>query len=205
MHKRHTPHRLMLIVAFALSFSTPVLCQESMGPPVDRTNAERARQQQMSNREWQLRNFGKLPGAPLDKRQVEALMAQTQEDFTRILTLHNEIARAISSTSALDYRFVSDATGEIKKRASRLQTTLALRPSSEEREKEPEEFDEAQIKIGLIKLCEQIKSFVTNPIIETPNTVDAKQLTRAREDLESVVQLSGQIKKGAGKLSKNKE
>jgi hypothetical protein len=204
MHKRHTPHHSMLIVAFALSFSTPILCQQPVSAPVDRTNLERARQQDMSNREWQLRNFGK-PGPPLDKRQLEALMAQTQEDFTRILTLHNEIARAIDSTSPLDYRFISDAAGEIKKRASRLQTTLVLRPSSEVRDKKPEEFNEAQIKIGLIKLCEQIKSFVTNPIIETPNTVDAKQLMRAREDLESVVELSGQIKKDAGKLSKNKE
>ena len=204
MLKRHTPHRSILLVAFFLSLASPVLCQQSMGAPADRTNTERARQQEMSNREWQLRNFGK-PGPPLDKRQLEALMAQTQEDFTRILTLHNEIARAITSTNALDYRFISDAASEIKKRASRLQTTLVLQPSSESRDKKPEEFDEAQIKSGLIKLCQQIKSFVTNPIIETPNTVDAEQLKRAREDLESVVQLSGQIKKDAGRLSKNKE
>ncbi|HSE20476.1 MAG TPA: hypothetical protein VLB68_02430 [Pyrinomonadaceae bacterium] len=203
MHKRHTPHRSILLVAFSLSFASPVLCQQSMGAPADRTNTERARQQEMSNREWQLRNFGK-PGPPLDKRQLEALMAQTQEDFTRILTLHNEIARAITSTNALDYRFISDAAAEIKKRASRLQTTLVLQPSSESRAKKPEEFNEAQIKSGLIKLCQQIKSFVTNPIIETPNTVDAEQLKRAREDLESVVQLSGQIKKDAGRLSKNR-
>ena len=204
MHKRHTPHRSILLVAFFFSFASPVLCQQSMGAPADRTNTERARQQEMSNREWQLRNFGK-PGPPLDKRQLEALMAQTQEDFTRILTLHNEIARAITSTNALDYRFISDAAGEIKKRASRLQTSLVLQPSSESRDKKPEEFNEAQIKSGLIKLCQQIKSFVTNPIIETPNTVDAEQLKRAREDLESVVQLSGQIKKDAGRLSRNKE
>ena len=204
MHKRHTPHRSILLVAFCLSFASPVFCQQSMGAPADRTNTERARQQEMSNREWQLRNFGK-PGPLLDKRQLEALMAQTQEDFTRILTLHNEIARAITSTNALDYRFISDAAGEIKKRASRLQTTLVLQPSSESRDKKPEEFNEAQIKSGLIKLCQQIKSFVTNPIIETPNTVDAEQLRRAREDLESVVQLSGQIKKDAGRLGKNKE
>jgi len=205
MHRQHTPHPSILIVVLTLSFSTAVLCQQPMGAPEDRTNTEKARQQEMSNREWQLRNFGTQPRAPLDKRQAEALMAQTQEDFTRILTLHNEIARALSSKNALDYHFLSDAAGEIKKRTTRLQTTLALRPSPEALEKKPEEFDETQIRNGLIKLCEQIKSFVTNPIIETPNTVDAKQLARAREDLESVVQLSGQIKKEAGKLSKNKE
>ena len=30
-------------------------------------------------------------------RQIKALMAQTEEDFTRILTLHNEIARRFAS------------------------------------------------------------------------------------------------------------
>jgi len=208
MNIQHTPHppmMMLIMVVMTLAFSTPALCQQPMGAPEDHTNAERARQQEMSSREYQLRNFGTAPRAPLDKRQKEALMAQTQEDFTRILTLHNEIARALASKGALDYHFISDAAGEIKKRSTRLQGTLALQPSTEVPGKKQEEFDDTQIRSGLIKLCGQIKSFVTNPIIETPNTVDAKELTRAREDLERVVQLSGQLKKDAGRLSKSKE
>jgi hypothetical protein len=46
-------------------------------------------------------------------------------------------------------------------------------------------------------LCKKIESFITNPIIEVPGTVDAKQLERARKDLESVVELSGDLKKRA--------
>ena len=91
-------------------------------------NTDRIRQQDMSQREWQLRNFGNEPGGPADQRRVKALMAQTEEDFNRILTLHNEIARALSSKNALDYQFVSDTTAEIKKRASRVQSTLKLEP-----------------------------------------------------------------------------
>ncbi len=49
-----------------------------------------------------------------------------EQDFNRILTLHNEIARAISSNRDLDYHFVSDATAEIRKKASRLRTTSAF-------------------------------------------------------------------------------
>jgi hypothetical protein len=37
-------------------------------------------------------------------------------------------------------------------------------------------------------------------MIDKPNTVDAEQLTRARKDLESVIQLSALIKKDADKL-----
>lgn len=193
---------LMLLLAATVFSQTP-----GSPPPIDRrTNADRIRQQDMSNREWQLRNFGKQPGGPKDRRQVEALMAQTEEDFNRILTLHNEIARAISSNNALNYQFVSDATAELKKRAGRVQSTLALELAHEESPatEKPEEFKDPQLKDALIKLCKQIRSFVTNPIIENPNTIDAQHLTRARHDLESVIQLSGQIKKDADKLKVKK-
>jgi len=197
-------NRLMTALTLLLLFAAPVLCQSAPAggpPPIDRrNNADRIRQQDMSRREWQLRNFGKEPGAPKDERHVKALMEQTQEDFTRILTLHNEIARALSSKKDLNYEFVSDATAEIKKRASRVQSTLALGLSSEDARIETK--SDPEIKDSLIKLCNEIRSFVTNPVIENPNTVDADQLNRARRDLESLIQLSGLIKKDADKLSK---
>jgi hypothetical protein len=211
MDKQYTAIRSSVIgIPLLLSLAAPVFSQQATPgpPPIDRTmNAERARQQDMSSREWQLRNFGKEAGGPKDRRQIEALMAQTEEDFNRILTLHNEFARSISSGKDLNYQFISDSAGEIRKRASRLQSTLVLRePSSEAQVAEKSEgLNDSQIKDALIKLCKQIRSFVTNPVIETPNTVNAEQLVRARKDLESVIQLSAQIKKNADKLSKSRK
>lgn len=207
MNGRHTTGEYSLIaLILLLLFAAPTFSQTPPGPPpVDRRiNTDRIRQQDMSSREWQLRNFGKDFGRPKDKRQVEALMAQTEEDFNRILTLHNEIARAIASESSLNYQFISDATSEIKKRASRVQSTLALGLSEEETAttEKSDASKNPQLKDSLIKLCHQIRSFVTNPTIENPNTVDAKQLTKARYDLDSLIRLSGQIKKDAGKLGK---
>jgi len=197
---------MLIKLALILFMAAPVFAQTASGPPpVDRSaNQDRIRQQNMSQREWQLRNFGTEPGHPMDRRQLEALMAQTAEDFNRILTLHNEIARAITSNNAIDYRFVSDATAEIKKRASRVQSTLALHLTQDDGEV-TEKLENSQMKDGLIRLCKQIRSFVTNPMIENPNTVDAQQLTKARRDLESVIQLSGQIKKSADKLGKEQK
>jgi hypothetical protein len=167
---------------------------------VNKVNAERMRQQDMSRREYDLRNFGNESTAPKDKRQVEALMAQTEEDFNRILTLHNEIARALTSQNDLNYQFVSDATAEINKRASRVQHSLALGLSDEEARELQKSKDEP-IKDSLIKLCNQIRSFVTNPSIENPNTINVDQMKKARRDLESLIQLSGRIKRDADKLS----
>ena len=205
MASQHTASNSLLITLPFLLFAAPVFCQSAPGgpPTIDkRMNAERARQQDMSKREWQLRNFGTEPNAPKDRRQIEALMVQTEEDFNRILTLHNEIVRAISSKDTLNYRFVSEATAEIKKRGTRVQSTLALHLSNEDAP--VKEKAEPEIKDSLIKLCKEIRAFVTNPMIENPNTVDAQQLVRARRDLESFIQLSGLIKKDADKLNKEK-
>lgn len=171
------------------------------GPPADRRNADRVRQQEMSNREWQLRNFGNESNAPKDRRQLEALMAQTEEDFNRILTIHNEFARLLTADKPIEYNFITDATAEIKKRASRLQSTLNLHqlPADTPVVEKTDDLDDAQLKDAVIRMCHQIKSFVTNPVIANPNTVDAQQLTNARRDLESLIQLSGHIKKEAGK------
>ena len=210
MRGRHTAGEYSLIAFILLLLSSvPAFAQTvpSGAPPADRrVNTDRIRQQDMSSREWQLRNFGKDYSRPKDKRQVEALMEQTEEDFNRILTLHNEIARALASNQALNYQFVSDATAEIKKRAIRVQSTLVLGLSQEEAAEEKSvDLKHLELKDSLIKLCHQIRSFVTNPTIASPNTVDAQQLTKARYDLQSVIQISGQIKKDADKLAKTKQ
>ena len=202
---RYAGKPLLIALPLLMFFISPASAQNSPGPPViDRTaNTDRIRQQEMSSREWQLRNFGHEPNAAKDRRQVEALMAQTEEDFNRILTLHNEIARALTSKKDLDYAFVSEASAEIKKRASRVQSSLAMRPSPEETlelEKSPAPKD-LPMKEELVKLCQQIRSFVTNPSIENPNTINAEQMAKARKDLETVIQLSTRIKKDADKLS----
>ena len=197
-------NRLVNALILLLFFAAPVLSQSSPPggppPPEQRMNADRMRQQDMSRREYELRNFGTQPNTPKNDRQVKALMAQTEEDFTRILTLHNEIARALASKKDLDYHFVSEATAEIKKRATRVQSTLMLHPAPDDAP--IKEHSDAEMKDLLIKLCKEIRSFITNPIIENPNTVDAVQLPRARHDLESVIQLSTIIKKDADKLIK---
>jgi malonyl CoA-acyl carrier protein transacylase len=171
------------------------------GPPADRRNADRVRQQEMSNREWQLRNFGNESNAPKDRRQIEALLAQTEEDFNRILTINNEFARLLTGSKPIEYNFISEASAEIKKRASRLQSTLNLHqlPTDKPVVEKADDLDDTQFKDALIRMCKQIRSFVTNPVIANPNTVDAQQLTNARRDLESLIQLSGHIKKEAGK------
>jgi hypothetical protein len=110
----------------------------------------------------------------------------------------------LAASKPIEYTFISDATTEIKKRASRLQSTLALHqlPTETRVVENSDELNDSQIKDALVKMCKEIRSFVTNPVIENPNTVNAQQLTNARRDLESLIQLSGHIKNEAAKMHK---
>jgi hypothetical protein len=155
----------------------------------------------MDRRELQLSGLGKENQNANDPKRAQAMMDQVSEDFQRILTLHNEIVRAIAANRPLSYQFISDATGEIKKRSARLQSSLKLQkpePTTENRGTGTD-LKVMQTKDELILLCKQIESFVRNPIIEKPGTVDAQQLGKAREDLQSVVELSDAIKKTVNK------
>ncbi|MGI9165320.1 MAG: hypothetical protein ACR2G5_02860 [Pyrinomonadaceae bacterium] len=199
---KSTKRYVLIAVAFLLALATQGMAQPAPGPPpIDRTaNPDRIRQQDMSKREYELRNFGNAPDGSSDQKQLKAVGAQIEQDFNRILILHNQIARATSSDQPLDYHFVSDATAEIKKRASRLQTTLALHEPTTRQQSSGKSTEFDDLKTSLFLLCKQIRSFVTNPVIETPGTVNAGQLSNARRDLESIIILSGHIRKNAVKL-----
>jgi hypothetical protein len=183
---------LIVAIGCSLAFYVPVAGQAAGDPA-------KVQMQEMNRRELQLN--GPSDGRPNDPKRSQAMMDQVSEDFQRILTLHNEIVRAITANRSLSYPFISDATGEIRKRSARLQSSLKLRkpePATENRRTEME-LNVMEMKDELILLCKQIESFVGNPIIEKPGTVDAQQLGKARRDLQSIVELSDAIKKRVDK------
>jgi hypothetical protein len=185
----------MLLGSFAclIVLSMPIMAQSG-------GDSGKVQMQEMTKRELQLNNLGRDKGRPNASKVSQAFMDQVKNDFQRILTLHNEMVRAIAANQPVSNRFISDATGEIRKRSTRLQSSLRLKPES----KPGNEGTRANLKMieakdELILLCKDIESFVRNPIIENPGTVDAQQLEKARKDLQSVVDLSDAIKKRADK------
>jgi len=180
----------MLSIGCSIVFSAPIAGQTGGDPA-------KARMQEMDRRELQLSGTGRDNARPNDPRRSQAMMEQVSEDFQRILILHNEIVRAVAANRSLSDQFISNATGEIRKRSARLQSSLKL-PKPEhalENRGTVTNRKEMQTKDELILLCKQIESFVRNPIIDKPGTIDAEQLGKARKDLQSVVELSEAIKK----------
>jgi hypothetical protein len=192
--KARRSNMLMVSIGWAIVFSASVAAQTGGDPA-------KARMQEMDRRALQLNKLGEDNVHVNDPKRSRAMMEQVSEDFQRILTLHNEIVRSIAANRSLSPQFVSDAAGEIRRRSARLQTSLKL-PKPEattENRGTGKNVQVMETKDELILLCKQIESFVRNPIIDQPGTIDAQQLEKARKDLQSVVELSDAIKKQVNK------
>lgn len=185
---------MMIAIGCLIVFAAPTAAQ-TVGDPA------KAQMQEMDRREMQLNNTLGEKGRPNDPKRAQAMMDQVSEDFQRILTRHNELVRAIAANQPLNYQFVSDAMSEIKKRSTRLQSSLKFHKpeTTTEDSKTESALIGMETKDEMILLCKKIESFVRNPIIEKPGTVDAQALDKARNDLQSIIQLSDVMKKQADK------
>src|SRR5215475_5982080 len=191
------------VTALSLGLCTTAILAQAPGPPPDTTNLERARQQAQSQREWELRNPDKLVNMSTDPKRLQQLAAEIEQDFQRILILNNQLAHFLLNNQPLNYEFVSEASAEIKKRASNLQKELALnKPDEDPNQPRTKEFADEQIRDAVATLCSHIKNFVTNQIIDKPGTVNAPELARARRDLQNVIDVSSNLKKSADRLKR---
>ena len=184
---------LVISIGFIAGWSSPILAQTGGDPA-------KTQMQEMNRREIQLNNIS-AKSRPDDPKRAQALMDQVSEDFQRILTRHNELVRAIDANRSVDYQFIAEAMGEIRKRSTRLQSSLKLeKPEAASDDRKTESLLVGmETKDEMILLCKKIESFVKNPIIEKPGTVDAQALEKARTDLQSIVELSDVMKKQADK------
>src|SRR6185295_702464 len=98
-----------ITIGCVLFLSTSVHAQVGSGAKVQ--------MQEMTKRELQLSDLSKGNPTKTDSRQAQAIKDQVNEDFHRILKLHNDIVRVIAGNDPLEYQFISDATSEINKRA----------------------------------------------------------------------------------------
>jgi cellobiose-specific phosphotransferase system component IIB len=184
---------LVISIGCIAGCSSPMMAQ-TVGDPA------KAQMQEMNRREIQLNNISEK-GRPNDPKRAQALMDQVSEDFQRLLTRHNELVRAIATNQSLDYQFIAEAMGEIRKRSTRLQSALKFgKPEAVSVDRKTETLLAGmETKDEMVLLCKTIESFVKNPIIEKPGTVDARALEKARKDLQSIVELSEVMKKQADK------
>lgn len=170
----------------------------------DKERAENERDLEL--RSWNLRilslqyDRNKHRSSPKPEQQL----AQLQKDFSQLQVLNKRLLTAALGNAPLDPGFVSKSVSEIKKRAERLDKNLALPEpeKSAEQTAVQTQASPAHLKPSVLRLGRLIFSFVDNPFFKEASVVDTQLTTKARRDLEDIIELSGQIKKGTEQISK---
>jgi hypothetical protein len=135
-------------------------------------------------------------------RKSPQVLAQIKEDFLHIQVLDRKLRQTTSATQALSFGTTAKSVSEIKKRAVRLKSSLAL-PGAEEIPEivkmkpatEPE-----QVRSSLSALSDSIYEFVSNPFFLSAKVVNTRMSAKARQDLEQIIALSSHIKRSSEKL-----
>lgn len=133
----------------------------------------------------------------------EQALIQAREDFMVIQVTNKSLRDAASANAALDFKFVSDSVTEIRVRAERLNTSLALPklPKDAEPPKVTVAESPEELKASILNLSKLIRDFASNPCFKAASPLSDTQLaTKAKLDLESIIALSKQLQKDSEKL-----
>lgn len=195
--------KYQLAAALLLLSATNAAGQFSPAPSARRDpDVERVRDEQ--RRAMQLRKGGEAAERATDERAVKAAVKQLGDDFRRIQVIRNEVARALVKGEALDYGRVSAQAAEVRRRALRMKTYLALGRDPKGRasaQAEAPTFGPAELQGALVRLCKTIDGFVANPRFTAPDVLDVGANALAVRDLEVIISLSEGVRESALKLS----
>ena len=134
--------------------------------------------------------------ATITKERYVTRFPQIKEDFERIQLININTLQAPTLDLNRDQDKIVEATGEIKKRASRLKSNL-FPSDSNVREKPSERHYPQGLKSLLADLDRVISNFVRNPMFENTRVVDSEDSAKAEQDLELIIELSTKAKKKA--------
>jgi vacuolar-type H+-ATPase catalytic subunit A/Vma1 len=141
------------------------------------------------------------------KRYQPQVLDQIREDFLQIQIIDREVIRGRALADQFDLHLVAKSAGEIRKRSSRLKENLALLRSEAppaDRSRAAVEATREGLRTSLAELSDLIEEFVSNPMFEQSKVVDARLSSKARRDIEAIIELSRQVKRSSEKLQSSK-
>jgi hypothetical protein len=164
---------------------------------------EAVRAVQQKDIEQQL-NLKLLPASREENVARQLAMKQIGADFKDLQMLNNKMMSEAWSKNDLNYGFISDMVSHIRAKASRLRLNLNLPHAKEGQQPFASRSitNAGEFRAALLVLDRTIMSFVSNPLFQKPNTIEVKQGSDARRDLEVIIGFADDLKKTAGRLSK---
>jgi hypothetical protein len=193
---------VLLPAALILVLSAPAFAQR--GPSRSTNAAAKARDNELYQREMQLKMLGKN-GKKIEDKERRLLLVQIKEDFEQIQHINNETMRSLTASKSLDYKLISDTLSEINKRAKRLKSNLAMPDVEGKPQQRIEAANSEQLMDSLHALDDLIMSFVSNPLFQNPSVINVELSNKAGEDLSGIINMSQNVKKNAEKLNKSSD
>ncbi len=129
-------------------------------------------------------------------------LAQIADDFERIQSVNNRLLSIVIPAPVLDHGRITKSLGDIRNSANRLKTNLALGelPEKKPKSKRKNANDTDAVKANLLSLDRYVTSFVGNEIFKNPDVVNIEQAKKARQDLETIIELADFISKDVERL-----
>ena len=183
--------RVPVLIVFAILFGVGSL----------QTISAQTRVQDLSKREAQIYANERDTKRPRDPKEV---LVEVNEDLSRLNLLNEKIAANSGNNVSLNYKEIVDSSAEIKKRATRLKSSLAL-PAEEGEEKSAgfKDAEKAELQPVLSTMHSLLNSFLRNPIFSDSGALDMRLAAKARRDLEDIIVLSEKLRKNAEKRAKS--
>jgi hypothetical protein len=123
------------------------------------------------------------------------LNSQLSEDFEKLYSINVEKIATQSSAASLDYKTLSDATADLKTRATRIKYNVTLLQIADKGEKTRYEENPEQLPSMLPELSRLINSFLGSPVFRLNSPNDAALRLKASRDLDGIIRLSETINK----------
>jgi len=142
------------------------------------------------------------PGDPETRLRRRRAAAELAEDLARLRRINTERILPLSASSSLNYKELSQVTGEINSRAKRIKSNSPLALKEKKGERQAYEVDASRLGAVLPELSRLIDSFLGNPVFQTASVHDDELRATAGRDLESIIRLSDTINKLAKRLAK---
>jgi hypothetical protein len=130
-------------------------------------------------------------------------LALIRQDLRFLQSVTGYLSHAASQSGALDFKAITKSASEIKKRAARLEASLAL-PRSEKMANHSEgqvSGDAEQLRIALFLLSSLISDAVRNPVLKG-YSLDGTSSAKARGELDGIIELSARISRDSKRLGK---
>jgi hypothetical protein len=201
----HVTRTHAALAAAVAAFVVILLTPSALRAQTQAMREREAKRQEAQARQWALRNLDKIKNEPPENpNDTRPTFAEVARDFEQLQLVNNTLAGAAQGGDALDYDVIKKHSGEVRKRAARLRSCLAL-PEVKEQEAQsrvPETGTPAALKSAVASLDALVNAFAWNPVFHRPNVVDLEDSAKAARDLAGIISLSERINKSAGEMSK---